>query len=185
MDMEPEIAEMHNIICKPTITAAQMMNGRIEIEGTAEMHLLYTSNESGNKLRCTKQEFSFRHDIPVENENAANCDVDIDNSHCNYNLVSAKEVEVKLAITFKAKVIKPVSIPIITAANESPLDTPAASPSIISLYFVQPGDSLWDIAKRYRVPMVEILLVNGLEEGFSVYPGMQLLIPRRRRDYRY
>jgi len=45
------------------------------------------------------------------------------------------------------------------------------------LYFVKPGDTLWEIAKCYRVPLALLKSVNKLENPDLIYPGQRLLIP--------
>ncbi len=59
--------------------------------------------------------------------------------------------------------------------NGLPADpTPTPSPG---LYIVRPGDTLWDIARRYRVPLAELVAVNGLRPDGILAVGQQLLIP--------
>lgn len=49
-------------------------------------------------------------------------------------------------------------------------------------YEVQPGDTLWDIARRFNVPLNTILIVNRLHKKSIIKPGMKLYIPRT--DYK-
>lgn len=55
---------------------------------------------------------------------------------------------------------------------------PVWVPAIV--YEVVPGDSLWRIARHFRIPLNQILYANEGRPGFSVdllYPGFRLLIP--------
>jgi LysM repeat protein len=45
------------------------------------------------------------------------------------------------------------------------------------IYFVQNGDTLWDIAKRYSVKCDEIMEFNKLDEESRINTGMRLFIP--------
>ena len=47
----------------------------------------------------------------------------------------------------------------------------------IVIYFVQKGDNLWEIAKRYAVPQSEILRFNNMEESDKLEIGNRLFIP--------
>ena len=49
----------------------------------------------------------------------------------------------------------------------------------ITVYFVQSGDELWDIAKRYHTTSEDILGTNKLESDVTLGVGQQLLIPKR------
>ncbi len=45
------------------------------------------------------------------------------------------------------------------------------------IYIVQEGDSLWDIALRFRVTMDELALANGITDPNQLVVGAQLVIP--------
>ena len=42
---------------------------------------------------------------------------------------------------------------------------------------VQPGDTLFGIAKRHNVQVGALIEVNGLPNGTSIKPGQRLLLP--------
>lgn len=44
-------------------------------------------------------------------------------------------------------------------------------------YVVEPGDTLWRLSRRYRVPLRTLIDVNRLEEPNLIYPGQVLTIP--------
>ncbi|MBI1882151.1 MAG: LysM peptidoglycan-binding domain-containing protein, partial [Chloroflexi bacterium] len=44
-------------------------------------------------------------------------------------------------------------------------------------YIVQPGDTLLTIATRYGISVNDLAAANGLNNGFWVYAGQQLIIP--------
>ena len=46
------------------------------------------------------------------------------------------------------------------------------------IYFVKPGDTLWNIAKAFKSKVPDIARVNGIEENGLIYPGQQLYIPK-------
>lgn len=45
------------------------------------------------------------------------------------------------------------------------------------IYFVKPGDTLWNIAKRFRSTVESIASVNGIEDENKINIGEQLFIP--------
>ena len=57
--------------------------------------------------------------------------------------------------------------------------TDKSSQSGITVYFVQNGDDMWNIAKRYHTMPSDIVSVNSLDENAPLYVGQQLLIPKR------
>jgi len=64
----------------------------------------------------------------------------------------------------------PVRTPAKTAA---PAKSKAASRVV---YTVKPGDTLWDIGRRYQVDAREILNWNNLPQGHVLRPGDQLML---------
>ena len=47
----------------------------------------------------------------------------------------------------------------------------------MEIYNVKPGDSLWQIAQRFNVPIQSIIEVNGLTDSGNLIIGMDLVIP--------
>ena len=48
----------------------------------------------------------------------------------------------------------------------------------IVVYFVKPGDTLWNIAKRFKSTISAIASVNGIEDENVINVGQQLFIPK-------
>ena len=48
----------------------------------------------------------------------------------------------------------------------------------IVVYFVKPGDTLWNIAKRFKSTIGAIASVNGIEDENKINVGQQLFIPK-------
>ena len=56
-------------------------------------------------------------------------------------------------------------------------------PIIGSYYWVQPGDSLFAIARRFGIPFQELARINGINVNDPIRVGMRLYIPQRpKRD---
>ena len=49
----------------------------------------------------------------------------------------------------------------------------------MTVYVIQPGDTLWKVAKRYNTSIDEILAINDIEDPDRVYPGQKLLILKK------
>ena len=48
----------------------------------------------------------------------------------------------------------------------------------IVVYFVKPGDTLWNIAKKFKSTIGAIASVNGIEDENKINIGQQLFIPK-------
>lgn len=92
------------------------------------------------------------------------------------SLLGSDEIEIRAVLAFRIFLKQPVRIRNIESVSLEPADLAeaAARPGIIG-YLVQPGDRLWDLAKRYSTTVEGIREVNDLKEE-EVKPGDKLLI---------
>jgi hypothetical protein len=58
--------------------------------------------------------------------------------------------------------------------NVNPEDNPGES----GVYVVQPGDSLWLIARRFGMTVEELAANNHIEPPYLIYPGQKLYLGR-------
>ena len=58
-----------------------------------------------------------------------------------------------------------------------PVD-PSTRPSIL-FYLVQPGDTLWKIARRYQTTMDTLARVNQISNPDRIDIGQKLIIPKQ------
>jgi LysM repeat protein len=45
------------------------------------------------------------------------------------------------------------------------------------VHVVRPGDTAWEVARRYRVPLTALLRTNGLDASATILPGRKLVLP--------
>ena len=57
---------------------------------------------------------------------------------------------------------------------------PQKVPSGGATYTVQPGDTLWDLARRFAVSVADLQVWNGLEKAL-IKPGQQLIVEQAPR----
>lgn len=179
----PNIAQIYNVITKPYVTESLVEDNRVVVEGVIDTYILYLADSEENPVYSFKQEIPFKHIIDVKDAVPdMTCDVKAEVTHCSYSMNAASEIEVRCIIGVESKVIKTTRVELITHAEISPfsVDSINSCPSI-TIYFVQKGDTLWDIAKHYHITMEEITKVNEIQENDVLPPGKQLLIPRRRK----
>jgi len=177
----PEIAEVFNVISKPSLTDCKIVDDKIVIEGVVNNSVLYLSNNEDQPVYCFSQEIPFRQSIDARGiQSQARCEAELDVDHCNYSMIAANEVEVRLSLTAGIKVLDEAEIQTISRVIESPLDDKrAVSQPSITIYFAQTGDTLWKIAKKYYTTVEDLRKANSLIASDVVEAGQQIFIMRK------
>ncbi len=140
------------------------------LSAIAEVTLLYQSSDSF--INSHTQKFSVSHRFGADVDKI----FDITLKHSGYALSGDNTVEIRLGVGFNAHCSKNESLTVFTLCEEIPY-TPENRASIV-VCFVREGDSMWDIAKKYNIPVSSLASANALEENSVLTVGEKLLIPR-------
>ncbi len=172
----PKMQGIYNVPSKINITNTRVMNDKTLIEGNIGCFLVYTSDSKENPICSIKKEipFSITHDTPSSREGML-CALKPEISHLGYNINTAGDAEIRVIISIDIKILETGAPVFIENAEILPLSK--TQKKGIVLYFVQPGDSMWTIAKNYHVSEEDILKLNKLEDDIILTPGMKIVIP--------
>ncbi len=158
---------------RPIMTGWNQTGGRLNTEGLLEVTLIYMTDDSGVPV-AVNQEEPFKAVFACEAEpddwltlEAGNIDV---------AGITSDRVEMKYILRLAVDGCRRADNQIITDVKSQEAAVPTGG---ISLYFAQPGDTLWDIAKRYRINREQLLKLNSaLAEG-EVEPGTGVVVWRK------
>lgn len=93
----PDISEVFNVLCKPSISDVKVQDDKVVVEGVVSNNILYLANDEENPVLCNSQEIPFKHSLDVKGvKPEMNCEAALDVEHCNYSMVSINEVEIRL-----------------------------------------------------------------------------------------
>ena len=173
----PEIIgnELIDVDIEPTIIRMTKSNSRIICEGELLLTFLY-SEEGQMQLNSKSETLPF--EMTLENiENAENMEimpnVEIQSSNCK---VEGGAVNCSADLRFDAGLHENRNLEIIDEISEEELQDPQDYSVVI--YIVKKGDTLWQIAKRFRSTVDDIVRVNGLENADRILEGEKLYIPK-------
>ncbi len=155
---------------------------KIVAEGAIRLQVLLSTGESERPY--TKAEgylpFTYEVDLPAYKDK---CSYELQPvlSALMVSLSGSGDIEAKAVLLFNPIVFEDMNMPGITEMRvwEADQDRRNRLPGIVG-YMVQEGDGLWEIGKRYYVPVSQILEFNNLS-GENVRAGDKLLIVRQGR----
>lgn len=161
-DYLPEIMKVCDVAATPVVSSVEISDGKVLVSGSVCANVLYITRSSDLPVAGFEQSFEFSHsfDIPDIKEDAI-CEAKVTPEHISYTLSGDRTLSLRIitALSLKCMVLEKTML--IESIEKN--DEPVGSGSPVSIYFVQPGDTLWSIAKRYRTSVKNIMEDNELE----------------------
>jgi Predicted glycosyl hydrolase len=175
----PEIEKVYDMVCKPSITDLKLQDDKALVEGVVGCDIIYLARGEERAVHSFSDELPFKTSVALpgcKSYMKPEILAGIESMDCS--MVTKDEVEVKIMVECKVSVFDKINKYFIVNMGESEGEIPVHKASI-TIYVVQPKDTLWMIAKRYYTTMDDIIKVNEIEEPDKIVPGMKLLIPKR------
>ena len=154
----------------------------ITAEGTADMKLMYIAKDDNMPLNIAQTSVPFSQVIEIKGvKEGMTADVVTEIEDIAFSILSDREAEIRITLSFDAVVCENKSREIISDIKESDdaEDIPVKGGAVI--YTVKKGDSLWSIAKKYHTTVNDILELNKnkIEDPDVIYPGQRFLILKK------
>ena len=160
----------------PVIQEQTILKDRIMYNGEIKLNFIFASSKNGIDTKAISLPFSFSMDFEgIESD--SNIDTVIEINMQNFVIMPDESIEIKIDLNFTAISGKDSNISIIDEVNPEAQNRSACKYSMI-IYFVKPGDTLWNIAKKFGSTVEDISRVNGIENPDILQVGRQLFIPR-------
>lgn len=151
------------------------------INGCVEVKILYEDAGEEEKYGMLKQSLPFQYVLETEAVKGGFLyPVQVDVQQLTATILDGEGVDIKCVLYFRANVYREWKEKIIEQVNVKELDGEkmAALPGI-AVYMVREGESLWDIGKRYYVPVSVLKQTNDLTSD-EVKCGDRILIVKNR-----
>lgn len=137
-----------------------------------EVSVLYLSPNSDFSLNSHSAKISVSHKSGFVNPKNLTAQV----KNAGYVISGENNLELRINISFCAYTATEEDITLFTSCEEAEY-TPKSRPSVI-VSFVNKNDTLWDIAKKYNIPVASLASANAIDENASLAVGSKLIIPR-------
>lgn len=156
---------------------AEIKEDGLHIEGVLEVSLLYLTDDDTEPVGASVEMVPFH--CVAEADGIGQDSVyqlNLGLEQMTAVMLGGDSVEVKAVISADLLVLQPVCEQVISGVRVEPLDVKKLQemPGIVG-YIVQPGDSLWKIAKKFHTTVDNIMELNGLTEH-EIKPGDKLVL---------
>lgn len=138
----------------PILTGREQIGGRLTLEGMLEVTLLYMTDDSDVPVTVFQEE-PFR--ITFAAEAGQDDFLFLQVGDVDVSAITSDRVEMKYIMHLTVSGMQTAQAALVTDAEPAAADAPSAG---IILCFAQGGETLWDIARRYRVPMALLKELN-------------------------
>lgn len=171
-DSAPPVRQVLAAFVTPTGASFEHNGSRMTAEGKLDVTLLYMTGDSDTPVSIHLSEpFHGTFSVPAGMNTAPMLTV----SQAEALPVTSDRVELRYIMHFSSDTWQDTEMTIVTEAQ--PVAAGPLTKDIV-LCFVQPGEMLWDIARRYRVPLETLRELNP-EVGDEPAEGDGIVVWRR------
>ena len=164
---------------KIKIDEERIVENGIEVTGVVELRALYVVSDDEMPFYAAETAIPFRHTIEVPGI-GPDCRYELQSSidQLSTTMPDSSDIEAKVVLNLNALVFRRRKEMVMQYVEEKDRD-PEELQSLpgITCYFVKPGDTLWDIAKKFYTTTEKIRELNDLKTE-NLTPMQQLLVER-------
>ena len=149
----------------------------LQVQGTAEPWVLCAASDDACPLACITGSFPFDYTVEAaELSEDSGWRITADLDQISVSMRDEREVEVRMTVRIQAVIHCPRELELVEDLEEGPLDMERLKqmPGMV-IHVVQPGESLWDIAREHAASCEAAAALNELKDG-TVRPGQKLLL---------
>lgn len=176
-EKQPKMLQICHSKGEIKIDDTSIVRNGIQVEGSVFVTILYITSDDTMPFAVLNGMVPFQHTIEVDGINE-NCRYSLKTEleQLSTTMMDSEKIEAKVSMNLNALVVQVHQQNCISDITEEELDMKKIQelPGIVG-YIVQPGDSLWSIAKCYCTTPRHIKELNGLESD-EIRSGSRLLI---------
>lgn len=177
METDPRVLQICHSSGSVKLDGVEVRENELAVDGVLEVKLLYLTDEDTRPVQAATRlvPFHYEAETPGITEDSI-WYLEPGLEQLTAVMEGGGQAELRGVITLDLFVLQPETRQIILQAQVHPVDTEKmkAMPGIVG-YLVQPGDSLWDVAKRFHTTEKSILEANELP-GDAIKAGDCLIL---------
>jgi predicted nucleic acid-binding protein len=170
--------DIYNIYGRPSIIDSKVMDDKVILEGVLLLNVLYSSEKS-KAIESLKEEIPFKFYAEIQGV-TKEMEVEVESflEDVFYRKSDDGKLEIEGLVRNFILVTREKKINVLSKLEETDEIIDKRDRPSITIYMVQVGDTLWDIAKRYNTTTEEIILANAIESPNSLMPGEKIIIEK-------
>jgi hypothetical protein len=164
--------------CTASVTDKKIVEDKVVVDGLLNVKVLYRTYDEMKYIKVAKDEMPFTSSLDIEG-----CRIDMEctakvflesiEASIEVNTIAIKGI-VGAYASVNSGMHKNFLVGIDTLDGEKP-----AKNASITIYVVQPNDTIWKIAKHYFTTIDLLMGVNNIDDVESLKTGQKLIIPGR------
>ncbi len=170
LEGQPPVRTPLTATLRPILTDVSRQGGKLAVEGMMEVCLIYMTDDTpAPQSYRTEEPFRISFACDLCQEEALTLQV----TGVEVGCITSDRVEVKYILHLSCFDVALGQQPLIGDLTREPAP---AEPGGILIYFSQTGESVWDIAKRYRVSCDSLRRMNPALEGAEETNGERVIL---------
>ena len=157
---------------RPVLVEAQRQKEKLAVDGILDVTLIYQTDE-GTAPVSVRQEQPF-HTL-FDTQALPEDHLSLSASQAEPSVVTGDRAEIKYILRLNADGVRKRAADVLVDVQTAPAQEAFRG---ITLYYLQPGEELWDAAKHCRLPMEEIKRLNPALDA-APRPGTPVLAYKR------
>lgn len=170
--------KIYDVDVLPSITKQTVLKDRIIYEGELALTFLFAAdNSSRMSTQNVNLPFHYTMDCIGIDQNSQ-VETNMELIMQDFVVMPDESMDIKIDLQFSVQVSNVRNINVIEEIAIE--ETRKEERYSLVIYFVKPGDTLWNIAKRFKSTVPNIVKMNEIENENKINVGEQLFIPMSR-----
>lgn len=175
----PPVSEIFSVAVKPILMDYNVTTDQVTIDGILEATVMYKAMEESQSLHSFVQEVPFRHYVELGGSyEGMVAEIDLFMEEVDYGIINGEQVEINANVGTICEIsyIKPIDV--ISAVEEIEEEIDFKIKPSLTIYYMQSGDTLWNVAKKYHTTVQSIIETNGIEDAKDIGIGDHIIIEK-------
>ncbi|NLN42075.1 MAG: DUF3794 domain-containing protein [Clostridiales bacterium] len=163
---------------RPLIADYRINDDQVLVDGVLTGVVIYKPEDDELSISSLKVDIPFSQGLEIEGTTQdMDCFCQVELQYLSHTLVSFNEFELKATLLVRGEVSQSIEKEVLLDVEEK--EQELEEDSGLYIYFVQPGDTLWSVAKKYNTTINSILRYNDIDDQDILEEGTKLIVFKR------